>query len=123
LARCEEQAQPLDEAPSGLAAALDVEAEDRAGALGQELLAQRMVGMIGQLGRGDALYGRIVLEEAHHLARILDMARHAQRQGLETLQQVERRLRRHARAEVAHALGAGAHDEGVRAELLGEVDA
>ena len=56
-----EQLQPLDEAPAGLAAALDVEAEDRAGALGQQLLGQRMIGMVGQLRRGDALDRRIGL--------------------------------------------------------------
>ena len=82
-----------------------------------------MIGMIGQLGRGDALDGGVALQEGDDLACVLAVPRHAQRQGLQALQQVEGGLRRHAGAEVAHALGAGAHDEGVRTELLGEVDA
>ena len=48
---------------------------------------------------------------------------HAQRQGLDALQDVEGVGRAHAGAEIAQALGARPHDEGRRAELLGEVDA
>src|SRR5476649_1747718 len=85
-----EELQPFDEASACLASALDVEAEDRAGALGQQLLGQRMVGMIGQLGRSDALDGRVGLEEIDHLARILSMPCDTQWEGLEALQKIER---------------------------------
>ncbi len=115
--------QPLDEATARLSAALYVEAEDRPRPLGQQALRHGMVGMLRQLGRGDALDSRIGFQEGDHLARVLAVPGDAQRQGLQSLQQVERRLRRHAAAEIAHTLGAGAHDEGVRAKLLGKVDA
>src|SRR5436190_376556 len=82
--------------PAGLAPTLDVEGEDRAGARGQQLLGKLMVGMVGQLGRGDAFDGVVLGQEGDDLARILDMARDAQWQGLETLQQVEGVLRRQA---------------------------
>ena len=51
------------------------------------------------------------------------VAFHADAQRLDALQQLERVGRRQAGAEVAQALGAGAHDEGGLAELLVEDDA
>ena len=51
------------------------------------------------------------------------MAFHADTQRLDALQQLERIGRRETRAEIAQALGSGAHDEGGLAELLVEDDA
>ena len=65
----------------------------------------------------------LLREEAEHRRRVLDMALHAQRQRLDALQEMEGVGRRHAGAEIAQAFGARPHDEGRRAELLGEVDA
>ena len=51
------------------------------------------------------------------------MARHAQVQRLDALQDLERGHRRHAGAEVAQALAPRAQQEGARARLLLEVHA
>ena len=50
------------------------------------------------------------------------MLAHAQRQGLDALQDVKRVRRAHRRAEIAEALGTGAHHEGRRPEFLGEIE-
>ena len=62
-------------------------------------------------------------EEFQHRERVAHMALHADAQRLDALQQLERVGRRQARAEIAQALGARAHDEGGLAELLVEDDA
>ena len=62
-------------------------------------------------------------QEIQHRGRVRDMALHAQRQRLDPLQQMKRVRGREACAEIAQAFGAGAHDEGGRAELLGEIQA
>src|SRR5262245_20290810 len=51
------------------------------------------------------------------------MPGHAERQRLDALQDVEGICRAHAGAEIAQALGARPHDEGLRSELLGKIDA
>ena len=67
-------------------------------------------------GRDQRLRG----EELHHLARVLDVARHAQRQRLDALQHQPRGVRAHAGAEVAQALAARAQQEGAVGALLAE---
>ena len=54
---------------------------------------------------------------------LLDVALHPHAERLDALQQVEGIGRRQAGAEIAQALGAGAHDERGRSELLVEDDA
>ena len=63
------------------------------------------------------------VEKVEHRRGILHVALHAQRQGLDALQQVEGVGRRKTRAEIAQAFGARPHDEGRRAEFLAEDDA
>ena len=65
----------------------------------------------------------MAIEKGHDPARVLDMARHADRQALHTLEDVEGVGGAHARPEIPQALGPRARDEGRRPELLGEIDA
>ena len=108
--------------PAG-AAALDAEGDDRAGAARQQPLRELMVRMILQRGMQhpvDRLVGGQGLE---HRERVAHVALHADAERLDALQQLERVGRRQARAEIAQAFGARAHDEGGLAELLVEDDA
>ena len=77
--------------------------------------------MTGKLGVRHPLHGVVGVEEADDLARVRDVALHAHRQGLDPLEDVEGIGRTQTRAEVAQALGASAHDERLRPELLGVV--
>ena len=117
------KAQRLDEFAARLAPALDSEGDHRTGALWEQALGQAIIGMLRQSGIGDPGDGRIGFQRRRHRHGIGDMALHAQRQGLDTLQQLEGVHRAHAGAEIAQALDARAGDEGLGAELLGEVDA
>ena len=60
------------------------------------------------------------VQEIEHGSGVVHVALHAHGKRLDALQQLERIRRRQAGAEIAQALGAGAHDEGRRAELLVE---
>ena len=53
----------------------------------------------------------MLAQERDDRARVLDVPRHAQRQRLDALQDLERGHRRHARAEVAHAFAPRAQQE------------
>ena len=59
-------------------------------------------------------------QEGDHLARVLDVPRHAQRQGFDALQDQPGGVRAHAGAEVAQALAAGAQQERADAAFLAE---
>ncbi len=118
-----DQLQAVDEAPAGGAAALDAEADDRASAARQQAPGQRVVGMARQLRMEHPGDGVGFGQEVEHAARVGHVLRHAQRQGLDPLEKLEGVGRAHAGAEIAQALGAGAHDEGLRPELRGEIDA
>ena len=118
-----EQRERLDELAARRAPALEPEAEDRAAALGQQPLGERVVGMALEVGVADPFDRRVAVEMGDDLCRVLDVARHPHGQRLDALDDVERVGRAHAGAEVAQALDAGAHDEGQRAEFVGEVDA
>ena len=65
----------------------------------------------------------MAVKELDDPARVLDVARHADRQALDALEDVKGVGGAHAGAEIPQALGACARDEGRRTELLGEVDA
>ena len=79
--------------------------------------------MIFQRGMQHPLDRLVGLEEFQHRERIAHVPFHADAERLDALQQLERVGRRQARAEIAQAFGAGAHDEGGLAELLVEDDA
>ena len=81
----------------------------------------RVVRMVRQLGVHHLGHRRGAGEELHHLARVLHVARHAQVQRLDALQDLERGHRRHARAEVAQALAPRAQQERSDRRFLGEV--
>ena len=115
-----EQLARLDHANARLVAAIDAEGEDRAGALGQVLLGQCVVRVgrqpgvrhPGDLGvRGEPFGDRLGVGA---------MALHAERQGLDALQQKIGVHRRQCRPEVAKCYGARLHGEAEVAEGLGE---
>ena len=110
----------LDESPSGIASALELEGEDRAAAARIEAAGQRVLGMRGEVGMMHALDRGLGSEEGRDLRRVLDVARHPQRQRLEPLQDVERGHRGHARAEIAQPLAPRAQQEGRGGRFLRE---
>ena len=65
----------------------------------------------------------LLRQERHDLARVLDVALHPQRERLDALQDVERRGRGHARAEVAQPLAPRAQQERGDRRFLREVHA
>ena len=112
LARCENSFSASMKARALLARAAQVEAEHRAAAARQQPLGERMVGMALELGIADAARPSVVAgEEGDDLARVLDVARHAQRQRLDALQDQPGGVRAHAGAEVAQALAPRAQQE------------
>ena len=62
----------------------------------------------------------MLAQERDDLARVVDVPRHAQRQRLDALQDLERRERRHARAEIADAFAPRAQQERRGRRFLGE---
>ena len=64
----------------------------------------------------------MAVEKPDDAARIGHVAAHARAQRLDAEEDVEGVLRAHAAAEVAQALGARAHDQRRRAELLRKID-
>src|SRR5437899_4299767 len=115
-----EDLQRLDERTALRARAPQVEAENRTAASRQKLLRKRMVRMAGKVGIGDALNQRMPGKESDDLARVLDMARHAQRERLDPLQDLECGERRHACAEIADAFASRAQQESRGARFLAE---
>ena len=82
-----EDLQVVDELKGFLLAALDVEGEDGRTAVGEVLLVQGVVGMVGQAGMIDVGHLRVMVQELHDLLGVLVVAVQAQRQGLGALQQ------------------------------------
>ena len=99
---------------------LQVEAEHRAGAARQQLLRQRVAGVRLQHRVADAGHEGVRGQELHHLLGVAHVARHAQRQGFDALQDQPGGVRAHAGAEVAQALAARAQQEGADGAFLGE---
>jgi hypothetical protein len=112
--------QCLDEGATLRPRAVQVEAEDRAAALGQKLRSERVIGMIGKLGIADRFHHRMRREERDDPPRVLDVPRHPQRQRLDPLQDLERRERRHARAEIADSFTARAQQKSRGRRLFAE---
>ena len=79
--------------------------------LGSSDFGQRVIRVRDQFGIGNRFHCRVRDQEFHHLARIGDMLFHAQRQRFHSLQDGERVVRTHCRAEVAQAFAPGAQRE------------
>ena len=101
-------------------AALEVKAEHRASAARQQPLRQRMAAVALQQRVAHPSHQRLLVEEFHHPNGVAHMARHAQRQGFNTLQDQPGRVRAQAGAKVAQALAPGPQQEGAHGRLLGE---
>ena len=84
------EAQRLDEAPPRLAPAADAEADDRAGAAGQQAVRPGVIRMVGQAGIDDPGHRLVAGRKSRTADWVLATCRcHAQRQGLDALQDVE----------------------------------
>ena len=118
-----EDLQVVDELEGFLTAALDVKGEDGSAAVGEILLVQGVIGVIGQGGMVDLLDLRMVGQELHDLLGVLHMALDAQAQGLGALQQQEGVERRDGSAGITQQDGADVGDEGGGAGGIGEGNA
>ena len=95
-----ENFQIVNELMGFLHAALDLKGEDGCAAVGEILLIQGVIRVVGQGGMVHMLHLRMVREELHHLLCVLGMALQAQGQRLNALQQQEGREGRDGRAGV-----------------------
>ena len=108
-----EELQVVDELPRGVLTALDLEGEDRGTAVGEVLLVEVVVGVVGETRVVDLLDVRVVHEVLDDLLGVLGVALEAKRQGLGALEQQERVEGRDAgalvaeedRADVGHVRG------------------
>ena len=101
-----EDFQIVDELECFLAAALDIKGEDGSAAVGEILLIQGVIRVIGQRGVVDFLDLRMICQELHDFLGVLHMAFNAQAQSLGALQQQERVERRDGSAGIAQQDGA-----------------
>ena len=90
---------------------------------GSSRLGQLVIGMAFQRRMQHPVDRLVGGQEFEHRERVAHVPFHANAERLDALQQLEGVRRRQARAEIAQAFGAGAHDEGGLAELLVEDDA
>ena len=91
-----------------------------AAAVGEILLVQGVIRVIGQRGVVDLLHLRMVCQEFDHLLGVLHMALDAQAQGLGALQQQECIERGDGGTGIAQQDGADVGNEGGRACGIGE---
>src|ERR1051325_9761475 len=98
-----EQLERVDKALTGFVAAAYAEGDDRACAVRQVFLSERVVLARFEAGIVDPLDFRVSFEEARHLKRVLRMTLHAQVQRLCPLQQEKGVEWRQARARIAQA--------------------
>ncbi len=116
--------EPLDQAErivkrlGRLEAALDAESEQRRRAAAEVFLRQRVIRAVREAGVVDPGDARVGAQEIGDAAAVFDMALHAQRDGLDALQQQERAHRREHRAGGALIDAARARDIGLGAETL-----
>jgi len=92
-----EQLDAVDHLDADLVAALDAEGEDRARSLGQVLLGECVILVVGQPGIVDPGDGRMLLEKLRDPERVGAVALHAQAEGLDAEHGepgIERRLAR-----------------------------
>ena len=118
-----EDLQVVDELEGFLAAALDIKGKDGGAAVGEILLIQRVVGVIGQGRMVDLLDLGMVGQERDDLLGVLDVALDAQAQSLGALQQQECVERRDGGTGIAQQNGADVGDEGGGAGGIGKGDA
>ena len=114
------QLDAADERLARLAPALAAEREDRARALGQVLLRERVVRVVGQAGVAHPAHARVGGQPLRDRLRVGDVRVHPQRQRLHALQDQERVERREHAAEVAQPLDAQLGGEAVLAEVVPE---
>ncbi len=113
------QLQRVDEARAGGAAALDAEGQARRRAAPQVAPGQGVLGVVGEAGVFHPGHLRMLLQVAGYGEGVVAVALHAQRQGLQALQDEEGVERRERRAHVAQRHHPAAADEGGGAEGLG----
>ena len=118
-----EDLQMIDELEGLLLAALNVEGEDRCAAVGEVLLIQGVVGVIGQAGVIDLLHLGVVGQELDDLFGVFIVAVQTQGERLGTLQQHPCVERADAAAQIAQDHGAHIGHKGGRAGSLGKADA
>ena len=117
--------EPLDEAKrvverlGRVEAALDAEGDEGRRAAAEIFLRQRVIGAVGEAGVVDPGDARVGAQEFGDAAAVLDMALHAQRDGLDALQQQKGAHRRDDGAGGALIDAARARDIGLGAEALG----
>ena len=116
-----QQLAALDQLHAGLVTATHAEGEHRAGPLRQIFAGQRMMLAAGQAGIGHPGNLRVILQKFRHLLRILHMALHAQRQGLDAGDGEIGVHRRHGRPEIAQPHRMTIDGEGEIAEGLVEI--
>ncbi len=104
-----------------LTVALEVEAEHRACAFGQQLLRQLVAGVALQQRVAHAAHKGLAGQELHHFLGVADVAGHAQAQGLYALQDQPGAVRAHASAEVAQAFAPGPQQKGAHGTFLAEI--
>ena len=115
-----EELQALGELLGALGVTLELEGEDRRGAVGIELVVELLGVAAGEARVVDALHLGATVQELDHLERVLHVALDAQGQRLEALEQDERVERGERGALVAKEGGAGLGDVGGLAHGLGE---
>ena len=120
LARCEHSStRPMNASPASRPPS-HAEREDRARALRQVLLGERVVRVVRQPGVADPAHARVGVEPLRDALRVGHVRLHPQRQRLHPLQDQERVERREHAAEVAQALDAQLGGEAVLAEVVPE---
>ena len=112
LASREKICQVVDELVGLRLAALDLEGEDGSAAVGEVLLIQGVVGMVGQGGVVDLLHLGMVRQVLHDLLGVLHMALQPQGQGLHALEQQEGVEGRDGRAGIPQQDRPDVGDEG-----------
>ena len=118
-----EDLQMIDELEGLLLAALNVEGEDRRAAVGEILLIQGVVGVVGQAGVVDLLHLGMVGQELDDLFGVFIVAVQTQGERLGTLQQHPCVERADAAAQIAQDHGAHIGHKGGGAGSLGKADA
>src|SRR5215472_5905196 len=96
-----EEVHALDQLDPCFVAALDAESEHRSRTLWQVFSGELVKWALLQSGVGDPGHARVVGEKFGDLQRIIDMAVHAQMQGLDAGQSQKCIQRRQGQAEIA----------------------
>jgi hypothetical protein len=107
----------IDETCAGVTTTADAEREHRARTVGQVGRGTLVVRVRREAGPPHVLDAGVVGQPLGHPGGVGDVGRHALRQGVDALQQLERRLRGEARAEVAQLFAAHLGQEAELAEV------